>query len=381
MRLLFVGDNPEELAPVGAELRRLGYAFEHGRVDSLAALRLALESRSWSAVISEYQLPGFTGIDALHAVREHSPDLPFLLVSGDVEFRRSLANSLAETMERAWAGCDRRKLEVKREQADRLASLGRLAGTIAHEFNNVLMGISPFLEILRRGKNVESSLEHIGSAVKRGKRLTQDLLRFTQPAQPVRAAFDATSWIENIAVEARTLLPPQCTVETAIPAGLSVHGDATQLQQIFTDLVLNARDAMAHGGTLTIEMRRETAGARLPFAVEHPERFAHFIVSDTGCGMPDETLRHVFEPLFTTKKNGSGLGLPVAHQVVQRHGGEIFVESTPGAGTAVHIFLPLSEETELHAARPATTAAQRGATPTAPMDDPGARTWSPIPYP
>ncbi|HYH07882.1 MAG TPA: PAS domain S-box protein [Thermoanaerobaculia bacterium] len=254
---------------------------------------------------------------------------------------------------------ERQRLEMKLEQADRLTSLGRLAATIAHEFNNVLMGISPFIEVIRRGRNnTDVALDHIGRAVKRGKRITEDILRFTQPAQPVRTAFDVARWIENIGLEARTLLPPSCRLEVEVQPSLRVNGDSTQLQQIFTNLVLNARDAMPFGGTVVIDVRREAPDARLPFgSIEHPDRYAHFTVRDTGCGMTAETLRHIFEPLFTTKKNGTGLGLPVAHQVVQRHDGEIFVESTPGQGTSFHIFLPLALEAEIHAAEVMTNGA------------------------
>lgn len=122
-------------------------------------------------------------------------------------------------------------------------------------------------------------------------------------------------------------------------------GDADQLHQVFTNLILNARDAMPNGGTLSLDVLRERPHARFPFgAIEQPERFAHCIVRDTGTGMSDETLRHLFEPLFTTKRNGTGLGLALARQVVQRHGGQMFVESTAGAGTAFHLFLPLAEQ-------------------------------------
>jgi PAS domain S-box-containing protein len=240
---------------------------------------------------------------------------------------------------------ERRKLEGKLEQAGRLTSLGRMAATIAHEFNNVLMGISPFVEVIRRGRNIEASLDHIGRAVKRGKRITEDILRFTRPAQPQRTGFDVTAWIDNIALEGRSLVPPGCVIETAVlTKNLSVNGDPNQLQQVFSNLILNARDAMPHGGTLSISVLREPPDARLPFGpIAHPENFAHFIVRDTGSGMSEETLRHIFEPLFTTKKNGTGLGLPVAHQVVQLHGGEIFIESALGFGTTFHIFLPLAQ--------------------------------------
>lgn len=240
---------------------------------------------------------------------------------------------------------ERRKLEGKLEQAGRLTSLGRMAATIAHEFNNVLMGISPFVEVIRRGRNIEASLDHIGRAVKRGKRITEDILRFTRPAQPQRTGFDVTRWIDDIALEGRSLVPPGCFIETAVLSrNLTVNGDPHQLQQVFSNLILNARDAMPGGGTLSISVVREPADARLPFALSaRPDAFAHFIVRDTGSGMSEETLRHIFEPLFTTKKNGTGLGLPVAHQVVQLHGGEMFVESLLGFGTTFHIFLPLAD--------------------------------------
>jgi two-component system cell cycle sensor histidine kinase/response regulator CckA len=240
---------------------------------------------------------------------------------------------------------ERRKLEGKLEQAGRLTSLGRMAATIAHEFNNVLMGISPFVEVIRRGRNIEASLDHIGRAVKRGKRITEDILRFTRPAQPQRTGFEVSRWVDDIALEGRSLVPPGCFIETEVLSrNLTVNGDPNQLQQVFSNLILNARDAMPAGGTLSISVVREPGDARLPFALSgRPDTFAHFIVRDTGSGMSEDTLRHIFEPLYTTKKNGTGLGLPVAHQVVQLHGGEMFVESLLGFGTTFHIFLPLAD--------------------------------------
>ncbi|MFL6246811.1 MAG: two-component system sensor histidine kinase NtrB [Thermoanaerobaculia bacterium] len=239
---------------------------------------------------------------------------------------------------------ERRYVDAQREQADRLTSLSRMAATIAHEFNNVLMGISPFVEVIRRGRSVETSLEHIGGAVKRGKRLTEEILRFTRSSQPRVEPFEVEPWIETIALEARSLVPPSCKVETFVQSSdLVIDGDARQLHQIFTNLVQNARDAMPDGGTLSIEVLRERPGSRLAFgSLDHPERYAHCIVRDTGCGMSAETLRQIYEPMFTTRRNGMGLGLSLVHQVVHRHGGRIFAESTEGEGTAFHIFLPLA---------------------------------------
>lgn len=240
---------------------------------------------------------------------------------------------------------ERRKLETKLEQANRLSSLGRLAATMAHEFNNVLMGIAPFVEVIRRTNardRIDTALGQITQSIGRGKRITGEILRFSQTAEPVRAPIDVGEWLRAFSAEARSLLPPSCTLEVTSDEGLIIDGDVNQLHQTLINLVLNARDAMSGGGKLTIRATRDPADARFDFgSVDNPERFVHLSVADTGAGMTDEIRRHIFEPLFTTKKSGgTGLGLPLAHQVVARHGGEIFVETAPGTGTTFHLFLP-----------------------------------------
>ena len=226
----------------------------------------------------------------------------------------------------------RRKLEQNLEQATRLSSLGRLAATVAHEFNNVLMGISPFVDVIRRKpERTARALDQIAGAVARGKRVTGEILRFTRPAELACSDVAVEPWLRELAAEFRLGLPPKhdVIVDVVEPA-LRVHGDRAQLHQVLVNLLLNARDAMPDGGVVTIAARRE-------------ERFVHVSVADSGCGVDEETRRHIFEPLFTTKSNGTGLGLAVAHQVVQRHGGTIFVESAAGAGATFHLFIPIAE--------------------------------------
>ncbi len=243
---------------------------------------------------------------------------------------------------------ERRKLERKLEQANRLSSLGRLAATVAHEFNNVLMGIAPFVEVIRRTTardRIDSSLGQITQSIARGKRITSEILRFTQPAEPSRARVDVSEWLRAVTAEAHSLLPAGITLDVVSDEGLAIDGDVTQLHQMLTNLILNARDAMPSGGMLTIRALREAPDAKFAFGVvERPERFIHLMVRDTGEGMSAETRRHIFDLLFTTKKTGTGLGLALAHQIVMRHGGEIFVESALGAGTTFHIFVPAAGE-------------------------------------
>lgn len=259
---------------------------------------------------------------------------------------------------------ERRKLETKLEQVSRLGSLGRLAAIVAHEFNNVLGGIVPFVDGMRLNgspQNITLGLEHIERSVRRGKRITEDILRFAQPAEPVRSTLDVEAWLRTIALETTSLLPSRYRIEVdCAPETPPMHVDPNQLHQIFTNLILNARDAMPEGGTIAMHARAHAAGDRFAFgAVAHPERFVHLTVTDQGCGMSPETLDRIFEPLFTTKPNGTGLGLPVTHQVVQRHGGEIFVESSAGRGTTFHIFLPMAEQPEPVVRKRRTTARRR----------------------
>ncbi|HEX7706233.1 MAG TPA: ATP-binding protein, partial [Thermoanaerobaculia bacterium] len=259
---------------------------------------------------------------------------------------------------------ERRKLEARLEQANRLSGLGRLAATVAHEFNNVLMGIAPFVDVIRRKPSPEKmdvALRHIGDSVKRGRRITQDILRFTQPAEPVFATVELGRWLDSLGSETKSLVSPACQLEIKAEP-LMIRADQAQLHQVFLNLILNARDAMGEGGSISISANREPPSTSFTYgAISHPERFAHIAITDTGCGMSPETVQYAFEPLFTTKKSGTGLGLPVAQQIVQRHGGQIFIESTLGVGTTFHLFLPL-ERAVLAAEDPATSRQTRPST-------------------
>jgi PAS domain S-box-containing protein len=243
---------------------------------------------------------------------------------------------------------ERKLLEAQLVQANRLGGLGRLAATVAHEFNNVLMGMQPFAELMQRPdatpQIISKGAWHIGNSIQRGRRIVLDILRFSQPHLPVMTAVDLGAWWESFAPEAEAVLGNMIAVESTIPKiGLYAVADRSQLDQVIANLVANARDAMQGGsGTLTVSANASQRNARFAFGVvPHPEDFVQITVRDTGCGMPAEVMDRIFEPLFTTRQSGgTGLGLAVAHQVVMQHGGYIFVESEEGHGSAFHVFLP-----------------------------------------
>jgi PAS domain S-box-containing protein len=232
---------------------------------------------------------------------------------------------------------ERQTLERQLAQAQRVSSLGRVAATIAHEFNNVLMGIQPFAEILLRGTadddRRQKAARQILSSVARGKRVTEDILRFTQPAQPALHVVELNQWLVHLVPELRALVGNRVDIQASTASRpMWARCDPVQLQQVVTNLVINARDAMPQGGVVTLKLGEETTTA--------PEGMVCLEVRDTGVGMTPDVLENIFEPLFTTKRSGTGLGLAVAQQVIARHGGSIRVTSRPGEGTSFHLLLP-----------------------------------------
>lgn len=229
------------------------------------------------------------------------------------------------------------------EQAQRVASLGRLAATVAHEFNNILMGIQPYAEVIHRkaahDPSIDKAANQIMQAVQRGKAITTEILRFARPSEPVRAPMNVGAWLHKFSERVRDMDLRKITVEVIAPEEDTwVLADAGQIDQVMTNLVLNARDAMPEGGTIT--MRSGECDARPPGIDERS--FACIDISDTGQGIPAELQSRIFEPLFTTKKHsGTGLGLAVAQQILTQHDGLILVESEPGHGSTFHLFLPV----------------------------------------
>ncbi|MGZ4809935.1 MAG: PAS domain-containing hybrid sensor histidine kinase/response regulator, partial [Thermoanaerobaculia bacterium] len=241
---------------------------------------------------------------------------------------------------------ERQFLQTELERANRLAGLGRVAATMSHEFNNVLMGIQPFAELLTRSSKeprVIDAAKRISQSVQRGRRVTEELRGFTRPMEPVRRAVDAHAWLRDCAAEVRRLLPPNVELQIEVAkTPMFIEADRDQITQTVTNIVINARDAIgAAQGRITLAAKFALPGQHFSFGtLPGDERFVHFSMCDDGPGIPAENLARVIEPFFTTKKNGTGLGLAITHQIITLHGGHMFVESKVGSGTVVHLFLP-----------------------------------------
>jgi two-component system cell cycle sensor histidine kinase/response regulator CckA len=236
-------------------------------------------------------------------------------------------------------------LQQQLEQAERLASLGRLASTVSHEFNNVLMGIQPFLYVLQRharnDEYVQNIVGKIETSVRRGKQITAQITRFMKADEPVLESIRISDWITELLPEIQGVLG-NADIALDFSCDAVIAGDRKQLTQVIANLAANARDAFGSQRGRFVITCREEASRRFSFGVvDEPERYVHIVVSDSGSGIAPEVLPRIFEPLFSTKRErGTGLGLTVVHQIIEKHHGKIFVESSAGKGTTLHLFLP-----------------------------------------
>jgi len=238
-------------------------------------------------------------------------------------------------------------------QAQKMEAIGQLTGGVAHDFNNVLQIIGGNLQLLKLiGGLSEPAQERVDIAlagVERGAKLSSHLLAFAR-RQPLQAVvIDPGHLLREMDDMVRRVLGPRARVVTDIAHGLgSTLVDPNQLNNVLLNLAINARDAMAGGGTLTIRAANVGPDAHLPPDLLPELQSGRWIlieVADTGKGMPPEVLARAFEPFFTTKPTGqgTGLGLSMAYGFVKQSGGEIALSSSPGEGTSVRIYLPRSE--------------------------------------
>jgi signal transduction histidine kinase/ActR/RegA family two-component response regulator len=230
------------------------------------------------------------------------------------------------------------------QQTQKLDAVGRLAGGVAHDFNNTLQVVLGWTELLRsetHSQQVQDGIEQIRSAAERSRGLTRQLLAFSRPElnQPTRVELHA--FLPVLVKSYRRLLPDDISIVAHTVEGLAILMDEGHLSQVLLNIVLNARDAMPAGGTIAV-MAKFIPRAELPSTADGFDNGAVEIeIIDTGTGMDEETRSRVFEPFFTTKgKRGTGLGLATAYGVVQLARGVIDIHSERGKGTSVRLFFP-----------------------------------------
>jgi two-component system, cell cycle sensor histidine kinase and response regulator CckA len=262
-----------------------------------------------------------------------------------------------------------RQLEDQFRQAQKLESVGRLAGGVAHDFNNlltVILGCSEALSsMVRSNGNALLEVEDIRGAGERARDLTGQLLAFARKQVISPVLLDLNAVVHRSERMLHRLLGEDIELEVVLgPQPWSIHADPSQAEQVLLNLAVNARDAMPRGGKLVLETRNRTVGEREAGAGSglHAGDWVQLIVRDTGSGMAPEVQAHLFEPFFTTKEQGkgTGLGLATVYGIVTQAGGHVHVESEPGHGTTFLVCFPRAEGPAAEAPLRPSTASTRG---------------------
>ncbi len=247
---------------------------------------------------------------------------------------------------------DRRVLEDQFRQAQKMEAVGRLAGGVAHDFNNLLMVISGYAEVVLASLGPDHQLREKALAIQqasdRATTLTRQLLAFSRKQLLELKVVDVNAIVADMERLLRPLIGENVQFITSLTSDAAhTRADAGQLEQVLMNLVVNAKDAMPTGGTLTIESEKivvDENHRRGPTFIR-PGHYVMLSVSDTGMGMDRETQSRIFEPFFTTKEKGkgTGLGLSTVYGIVKQTGGYVIVQSEEGRGTTFHIYLPRVE--------------------------------------
>jgi signal transduction histidine kinase len=355
LRALMVGQDDDEAGRIVAALRGAGLEVEPTRADSPGLMARALKQATCHVVVSEWSPAGFERTSPLEVLRVAGHDVPVLIVSSrtsaevitramrqgarDWIVRTNLdrlpsavMREVAEVQERRFGAEARRRKEDLERLSQQLEATSRLAASVAHDFNNVLAVIVGHAELLldeRPGEAGEhESVLAIRAAAERASEVTRKLLAFSRRRVLSPRAVDVGPLLAGLAEHLRATCGEAIELVVRCAPGLPrVWIDPLQLEQVICNLVTNAREALPGGGLVTIEGGAAAAAVTLE-------------IRDDGVGMTEETRARVFQPFFSTKGPGRGLGLATAIEVVSRSGGSMQIASELGRGTTVTVTLP-----------------------------------------
>ncbi len=365
LKVLLVEDNAGDAdlvreylsEPVGA-----GCRLTHAADLASAAARLRAEP--FDAVLLDLSLPDSHGLETVRRAAAAAEGVPVVVLTGSDDDEqgaaavregaqdylakrelsaRALVRSLRHALERRRAEEALRLAEERLREAERVEAIGRLAGGVAHEINNGMTVVQCYADLLLDRLTGEQTAEReyvgeIGKAAERAATITRQLLSYSRRQMLRPTVFDLYPFVEKLGKMLRPLLPEVVELTTLLDPDLGpVRADPSQVEQVVRNLVQNAGDALPNGGRVTLWTRKaELTGE----ADGEPRPYALLAVSDDGPGLTAEARAHLFEPFFSTKPMGKGLGLATAYGIVKQSDGHIEVESEAGRGTTVKVYLP-----------------------------------------
>lgn len=355
VRVLLVEDSPEDAELITGQLEDAGYRFTAERVEDEAGLSRALDELEPELILSDLSLPGYSGHQALAMVRERSPETPFIFVSGTIgeetaiealqqgaadyilkQNMARLATAAERAVREARAQRERRQAEAELLRAQRMESLALLTGGLGHDLRNVLQPLLIVPTIIRDHAETPQLLklaDLVHDCASRGLDMVGSMLSFARGDGSADEELDVDTLMDALRLMMLGSLPRRVELRIEGKAsGLKLRANRTEIQQCLLNLALNAAQAMPDGGTVRVAAR---AGENDTVVIS---------VSDTGIGMDAETRDRLFTPFFTTKADGTGLGLHSCRRIVESHGGWIELESEPDVGTTFELHLPSARQ-------------------------------------
>jgi signal transduction histidine kinase len=357
LRLLLVEDDEAFTAYVRLALTAAPDAVELETAGDLATALEAVRAREPEGILLDLSLPDSQGLATLRVVLDAAPNAAVVILTGAADVRVApdalrlgaqdwlvKGDIEPEVLGRALRyAVERKRLVRGLVRAQKLEVAGRLATGVAHEFNNVLTAILGSAQLVEDAPDDEArrgALDLLRRAARQGAALSQQLLSLARNP-PNNATLVSTAMLLSHALPlVQAIVPATIELQVGPVADIDVQIDPGQFDQMLLNLVFNAKDAMPDGGTLRISVQEAPGGPPSPASLAG-RPFAVFRVSDTGPGMENAVLAHLFEPFFTTKgARGTGLGLAVSAEIVERFGGVIHVDSRVGVGTSFAVWLP-----------------------------------------
>ena len=372
LRILHLEDNSNDAELVREILTEHKVNCEITRVQSRKDFEAALGNGGFDLILSDYKVPSFDGISALAIARERCPDIPYIFVSGNIGEERAietlkngatdyilkenllrLVSSLKRAIREAEMKKEHRQLEEQLRQSQKMEVVGRLAGGVAHDFNNMLTVIAGYSEMLMKNLKKDDpiyiGLEEIGKAAEKSSAMTRQLLAFSRRQVLQPKVLDLNASITNAYQMFHRLIGEMIDLVIVAATDIGrVKVDPSQLEQVMLNLIVNARDAMPKGGKIIIETKSvffDEYNALQQQGIK-AGKYVLLSVKDTGMGMTEEVKAHIFEPFFTTKEaeKGTGLGLATVFGIIKQNDGSIEVDSQPGQGATFKIYLPEVKE-------------------------------------
>jgi two-component system, cell cycle sensor histidine kinase and response regulator CckA len=371
--ILLIDDDPQAQALIEMALIDAHFERKFEVVATAAAGLERIKADHHDIYLVDQRLPDGTGLDVIRAAKHLGADKPFILMTGygsGALDEAALREGAADYVEKHLVGAhlersiryalrnwqSSRTLHDREEQlrqSQKMEAIGRLAGGVAHDFNNLLTAIIGYTDMIAERSELDAAtgreVGEIRLAADRGAALTRQLLAFSRKQLLNPTVLNINESVAGLLHMLPRLIGDHIHTDARLAAGLGfVKADASQIEQVIVNLVLNARDAMPTGGYVTIETANvelsEERRAAEGLALE-PGPYVMLSISDTGVGMDETTRTHAFEPFFTTKDQGkgTGLGLATVYGIIDQSGGGIAMDTAPERGTSIRIYLPVTD--------------------------------------